>query len=183
MVLNMSPNLLRTVIPREKIGESDRRQATCLITRWRWWWSEKLLTGCKGMESQERLASWFGKSKAWDLVVLLFCLTFLLVKIKSLWGGVGGTSLVAQWLRIHLPVQGTRVRALVQEDPTCCGATKPRRHNYWACALEPTSHNYGARVPQVLKPTHVEPVLHNKEKPPQWEDRAPQWRVASARSN
>ena len=41
-----------------------------------------------------------------------------------------GASLVAQWLRIHLPIQGTWVRALVQEDPTCHGATKPVRHNY-----------------------------------------------------
>ena len=41
-----------------------------------------------------------------------------------------GTSLVAQWLRIHLPMQGTQVRALVREDPTCRGATKPVRHNY-----------------------------------------------------
>ena len=40
------------------------------------------------------------------------------------------TSLVAQWLRIHLPMQGTRVRALVREDPTCRGAAKPVRHNY-----------------------------------------------------
>ena len=39
-------------------------------------------------------------------------------------------SLVAQWLRIRLPMQGTRVRALVREDPTCCGTTKPVRHNY-----------------------------------------------------
>ena len=39
-------------------------------------------------------------------------------------------SLVAQWLRVRLPVQGTRVRAVVQEDPTCCGATKPVSHNY-----------------------------------------------------
>ena len=39
-------------------------------------------------------------------------------------------SLVAQWLRICLPMQGTRVRALVWEDPTCRGATKPVRHNY-----------------------------------------------------
>ena len=39
-------------------------------------------------------------------------------------------SLVVQWLRIHLPMQGTWVRALVQEDPTCHGATKPMRHNY-----------------------------------------------------
>ena len=42
----------------------------------------------------------------------------------------GGASLVAQWLRIRLPMQGTRVRALAQEDPTCGGATKPGRHNY-----------------------------------------------------
>ena len=39
-------------------------------------------------------------------------------------------SLVAQWLRIRLPMQGTRVRALVQEDPTCRRATKPVRHSY-----------------------------------------------------
>ena len=42
----------------------------------------------------------------------------------------GGASLVAQWLRIYLPMQGTWVRALVQEDPTCHGVTKPMRHNY-----------------------------------------------------
>ena len=39
-------------------------------------------------------------------------------------------SLVAQWLRICLPMQGTRVRALVWEDPTCRGATGPVSHNY-----------------------------------------------------
>ena len=44
-----------------------------------------------------------------------------------------GASLVVQWLRICLPMQGTRVRALVWEDPTCHGATGPVSHNYWAC--------------------------------------------------
>ena len=39
-------------------------------------------------------------------------------------------SLVVQWLRIHLPMQGTWVQALVREDPTCRGATKPTHHNY-----------------------------------------------------
>ena len=53
-----------------------------------------------------------------------------------------GTFLVAQWLRIHLPIHVTWVQALVQEDPTCRGATKPVRQNYWACALEPACHNY-----------------------------------------
>ena len=38
-------------------------------------------------------------------------------------------SLVAQWLRICLPMQGTRVRALVWEDPTYSGATGPVSHN------------------------------------------------------
>ena len=41
-----------------------------------------------------------------------------------------GVSLVAQWLRICLPMQGTRVRALVWEDHTCYGATRPVSHNY-----------------------------------------------------
>ena len=53
-----------------------------------------------------------------------------------------GTSLVAQGLRIHPPMQETQAWALVREDPTCRGATKPMRHNYWACALEPASHSY-----------------------------------------
>ena len=68
-----------------------------------------------------------------------------------------GASLVAQWLRICLPMQGTRVRALVWEDPTCRGATRSVSHNYWACAS-------GACAPQ-------------QERPRQWEARAPRWRV------
>ena len=39
-------------------------------------------------------------------------------------------SLVVQWLRILLPMQGTWVRALAREDPTCRGAAKPVHHNY-----------------------------------------------------
>ena len=31
---------------------------------------------------------------------------------------------------IRLPMQGTQVRALVREEPTCRGATKPVHHNY-----------------------------------------------------
>ena len=86
-----------------------------------------------------------------------FICLFYFLKISS-----PGTSLVALWLRIRLPVQGTRVRALVQEDPTCCGTTKPMHHNYWACTLEPASRNYWACVPELLKPTNLEPVLLNK---------------------
>ena len=80
-------------------------------------------------------------------------------------------SLVAQWLRICLPMQGTRVWALVWEDPTCHGATKPVCHNYWA------------HVPQLPKPAHLEPVLHSKRSHCKWEAHAPQPRVAPAQRN
>ena len=71
-------------------------------------------------------------------------------------------SLVVQWLRIRLPMQGTQVRALVREDPTYRRGTKPMHHNYWACALEPVSHKHWACVPQLLKPELLEPALRNK---------------------
>ena len=43
--------------------------------------------------------------------------------------GGKGASLVAQWLRICLLMQETRVRALVWEDPTCHGAAGPVSHS------------------------------------------------------
>ena len=48
-------------------------------------------------------------------------------------------------------MQETWVPALVQQDPTGRGATKPVRHNYHACALEPAD-NYTAHLPQLSKP-------------------------------
>ena len=41
-----------------------------------------------------------------------------------------GAFLVVQWLGVCLPMQGTRVRALVWEYPICRGATKRMSHNY-----------------------------------------------------
>ena len=85
-------------------------------------------------------------------------------------------------------MQETWVQALVQEDPTCRRATNPMRHNYWACALEPMSHNYWAHKPQLLSPCATTTEARTptaqapqQEKPPQWEARAPQRRVAPAR--
>ena len=69
-----------------------------------------------------------------------------------------GTPTVAQWIRIHLPMQGVQVRFLVQEDSTCLRATKPLQCNHWPSV--PT-----ARTLQ-------------QEKPWQWEAHAPQPRVA-----
>ena len=68
---------------------------------------------------------------------------------KSLWG-------LPQWLNSKestCPTQETRVPSLVWEYPTCCGATKPMSHNYWACALEPWNHNSWS-------PNALEPVFH-----------------------
>ena len=96
-----------------------------------------------------------------------------LPEILKLWSGA---SLVAQWLRIRLPVQETQVRALVWEDPTCHGATKPVRHNYWAC--EPQLLSLRATTTEA----HM-PRAHalQQEKPPQWEACTPRWRVAPSR--
>ena len=49
---------------------------------------------------------------------------------------------MAQWLRICLPMQGTRVQALVWEDSTCLGTTGPVSH--------------------ITEPEGLEPVLCNK---------------------
>ena len=59
------------------------------------------------------------------LTFMKMSLCRLLLKISKV-----GASLVAQWLRICLLMQGTRVRALVWEYPTCRGATRPVNHNY-----------------------------------------------------
>ena len=61
-------------------------------------------------------------------------------------------SLVVQWLRICLPMQGTWVWFLVRGNSTRCGAHVPQ-------LLVPCS---GARELQLLKPEHLEPMLHNK---------------------
>ena len=72
----------------------------------------------------------------------------------------------------NLPANsGDMVRSLVQEDPTCPGATKPVHHNYRTCVPR-------ARALQ-------------QEKPPQWEDlvwklekaQAQQWRPSAAKTN
>ena len=36
------------------------------------------------------------------------------------------------WIRIHLPVEGTQVQSLDQEDSTCFRVTKLVCHDYWA---------------------------------------------------
>ena len=77
-----------------------------------------------------------------------------------------GTSLVVQWLRICLPMQGTRVRSLVGEL---------RSHMPWnsrATTTEPECS--GAHVPQLERPCTLEPTHHNER-----EDCTPQQRACA----
>ena len=63
----------------------------------------------------------------------------------------GGAFLMAQWLRIRLPMQGTRVQVLVQEDPTCCGARAPQ-------LLSPRATTTEACVPRARAPQQKKPL-------------------------
>ena len=83
-------------------------------------------------------------------------------------------SLLAQWQRVHMPVQEIWVQPLIQEDSTCCETTKLVCNNYWACGLEPGSHIHWAHVLQVWKPQRPRAHALEHEKPPQWEARARQ---------
>ena len=61
------------------------------------------------------------------------------------------TSLVVQWLRVFLPIQGALSQSLVQEDCTC----KPGPHNYWAYTRQqekPVQRE--ARAPQLESSPH-----------------------------
>ena len=62
-------------------------------------------------------------------LVIIHCMLGELVSGTKLKGG-GWTSLVVQWLRICLPMQGTQVRSLLRGDSTGLGATKPVSYNY-----------------------------------------------------
>ena len=93
-------------------------------------------------------------STQWDIM----CLKMIVLKTV-----VTGISL---WWRLCLPMKGTQVWSLVQEDPTCHGTTKPICHKHWACTVEPGSCNYWAHEPQLLKPTPLELMLCNKRSPP-----------------
>ena len=53
-------------------------------------------------------------------------------------------------------MQGTRVWALVWEDPTCRRATKPVHHNCWACVQ---LLSLRATTTELV---HLEPMLRNK---------------------
>ena len=64
-----------------------------------------------------------------------------------------GTSLVVQWLGVHLPMQGAWIRFLAGQRLHMHGITKPVCHNYGSpLTLEPTLCNKGSHCNE--KPTH-----------------------------
>ena len=71
-------------------------------------------------------SSWrnFSNATRFPESTLIECLIYFLHQDIS-----QGASLVAQGLRICLPMQGIRVRALLWEDPTCRRATRPVGRN------------------------------------------------------
>ena len=135
---------LKWINPRVNYHEDDKHGAVL----WRCRWSPIVVL---------KSPLYLGEGMASVCSLLSSCCCSPICKMWTIIASTSGTSLVAQWLRIRLPMQGTRVWALVREDPTCLGKTKHMCHNYWA------------RVTQLLSP-HLEPLLcskrsHRNEKP------------------
>ena len=131
-------------------------------TDWRCWRKMRVQCPLKRvfLEESQQCQNW---KRTWELkntnvlrtqkslmILVIYCFYCRRNELKDEWEG---TSLVVQWLRIRLPMQGIWVRALVRGGPTCRGATKPVCHDCWAC------------VPQLLKPTCLESVLCNMRSP------------------
>ena len=72
---------------------------------------------------------------------------------RRAWGFRAETVLLGSPVVNNLPVQWTWVPSLVWDDSTCCKASKPESHNYWA------------HVPQPLKPKHPRACALQPEKP------------------
>lgn len=57
------------------------------------------------------------------------------------------TSFVVRWLRIHLPTQGTWLRSLIWEFPTCCGATpQQERPRQWEAPLLKKEYHHSLQL-------------------------------------
>ena len=72
------------------------------------------------------------------------CLTCLFIPLMEFYFK---KPMLAQWYKIRLSMQETRVQFLIWEDFTCHGATKPVCHSHSACALEPRGCNDRGHMP------------------------------------
>ena len=74
---------------------------------------------------------------------------FLMGRSYKVW-----TSLVVQWLRIHLPIPGIQLRSLAWEESTCHRATKPVFQSSWNCM--PWSLSSSRREATTVRRPHTE---------------------------
>ena len=74
------------------------------------------------------------------------------------------TSLVVQWLRIHLPVQRTWARPLDWEDSMCHGATKPMCYNYCSLQEKPRKEKPSTGIREWTLNTTARASLHTAMK-------------------
>ena len=132
---------------------------------------------CCQKETHFRLMTYTDKVRGWKKIfhanwnqkkASIATVTSHKIDFKDCWA-----SLVAQWLRICLPMQGTRVRALIWDDPTCCRANGPVSHNYWACisgACAPQQEAATVRGPRTAMKSgphlpQLEKALAQKQRP------------------
>ena len=77
-----------------------------------------------------------------------------------------GAPLVVQWIRICLPNLGTWGQFLVQEDSTCCIATKARVPQLLSlCAANTEVHTPRACALQQESRLNEKPMHHNEQRP------------------
>ena len=74
-----------------------------------------------------------------------------------------GIFLLVQALKIRLPMQGTWVPSLVQEDPTCLTATKPMSCKHWACVPQ-RKQSLCAATGESLHATTKNPYSKNEKR-------------------
>ena len=89
----------------------------------KWKWSRSVVSDswpAHGLQPTRLLPSMgFSRQEYWSVLPLPSpCESITIFKFRD--------SLVVQWLRIHLVMQGTPVQSLVWEDPTCHMATEPQ---------------------------------------------------------
>ena len=160
LTLDLWPNICSVV--ENVLSATGRKYAFCCC------WLEDL---CMSVRS-----SWFIVLFKFSISIMIFYLIVLsLLKV-----GCWGTSLVAQWLRIRLPMQGTQIWSLVQEDPTCRRTHVPQLLSLCSRAHEPQLLSLCATTTEAHTPRAHDP---QQEKPLQWETCAPQRRVTPACRN
>ena len=117
----------------------------------------------------------------WEMLPLVNTFKIPLLSVPNVHGHFFWTSLVAQWIKICLPMQQTRAPTLVQEDSMHHRAARLLCHSYWARSPEPVSHSY---EPECCSYWSLTPraCASLQETAPQWEIHTLQWRSSAAKN-